>query len=116
MQSLAEYFRKPTPEEERLLRGEALDMSLYQPAPAAAFSGKSLLPVDQAIMIRPDPGDEPALRQDPRFWVPAYLGPSGWLGIDLDTDVTDWTEVAELIDASYRVTAPARLVRELEAR
>ena len=52
MQSLAEYFRKPTPEEERLLRGEALDMSLYQPAPAAAFSGKSLLPVDQAIMIR----------------------------------------------------------------
>ena len=30
MQSLAEYFRKPTPEEERLLRGEALDMSLYQ--------------------------------------------------------------------------------------
>ena len=36
MQSLAEYFRKPTPEEERLLRGEALDMSLYQPAPAAA--------------------------------------------------------------------------------
>ena len=74
------------------------------------------VPHDQAIMIRPDPGDEPALRQDPRFWVPAYLGPSGWLGIDLDTDVTDWTEVAELIDASYRVTAPARLGRELEAR
>ncbi len=67
---------------------------------------------DQAILIRPDPGDEPALRADPRFWVPAYLGPSGWLGIDLDDD-TDWAEVAELIDASYRVTAPARLVRTL---
>ena len=25
------------------------------------------VPHDQAIMIRPDPGDEPALRQDPRF-------------------------------------------------
>ena len=71
---------------------------------------------DQAILIRPDPGDEPALRQDPRFWVPAYLGPSGWLGIDLDADLTDWTEIAELIDASYRVTAPARLVHELDAR
>ena len=70
---------------------------------------------DAAIMIRPDPADEPALRQDQRFWVPAYLGPSGWLGIDLD-DETDWQEITELIDASYRVTAPRRLVRELDSR
>lgn len=67
---------------------------------------------DHAIMVRPDPDDEPALRQDPRFWVPAYLGPAGWLGLDLGAE-TDWAEVAELIDASYRVTAPARLVRLL---
>ncbi|GAB3632951.1 MmcQ/YjbR family DNA-binding protein [Microbacterium shaanxiense] len=70
---------------------------------------------DAAIMVRPDPDDDPALRQDPRFWVPAYLGPSGWLGIDLDDD-TDWREIAELIDASFRVTAPRRLVRELDER
>jgi predicted DNA-binding protein (MmcQ/YjbR family) len=69
---------------------------------------------DHAVMVQPDPGDEPALRQDPRFWVPGYLGPSGWLGLDLDDD-TDWTEIAELIDASYRVTAPRRLVRALDA-
>lgn len=68
---------------------------------------------DRAVMVLPDPADEPALRQDERFWVPAYLGPSGWLGLDLDDD-TDWTEVAELIDASYRVTAPRRLVRQLD--
>ncbi|MGM7698288.1 MmcQ/YjbR family DNA-binding protein [Microbacterium sp. A84] len=68
---------------------------------------------DAAIMVRPDPGDDPALRQDTRFWVPAYLGPSGWLGIDLD-ESTDWQEIAELVDASYRVTAPKRLVRELD--
>ncbi|MEW1962482.1 MmcQ/YjbR family DNA-binding protein [Microbacterium sp. NPDC077644] len=68
---------------------------------------------DAAIMVRPDPDDEPALRQDPRFWVPAYLGPSGWLGVDLTAD-TDWQEVAELIDASYRVTAPRRLVKQLD--
>ena len=37
--------------------------------------------------------------------MPAYLGPSGWVGVDLDTD-TDWTEIAELLDASYRLTAP----------
>ncbi|MCS3843188.1 MmcQ/YjbR family DNA-binding protein [Microbacterium sp. AK031] len=70
---------------------------------------------DAAIMVRPDPDDDPALRQDRRFWVPAYLGPSGWLGIDLDRD-TDWREIGELIDASYRVTAPRRLVQELDPR
>lgn len=70
---------------------------------------------DEAIMVRPDPDDEPALRQDPRFWVPAYLGASGWLGLDLDAG-TDWQEIAELIDASFRVAAPARLVRTLDRR
>ena len=28
----------------------------------------------------------------------------------------DWTEGAELLDASYRLTAPARLVTELDGR
>lgn len=73
------------------------------------------MPHDRAVLVLPDPGDAPALRQDPRFWVPGYLGPSGWLGIDI-VDDTDWTEIAELIDASYRVAAPRRLVRELDAR
>lgn len=70
---------------------------------------------DAAVLIKPDPADEPALRQDPRFWIPAYLGPSGWLGLDLDANGA-WDEVAELIDASYRVTAPVTLVRQLDAR
>jgi predicted DNA-binding protein (MmcQ/YjbR family) len=69
---------------------------------------------DRALLVRPDPADEPALRQDLRFFVPAYLGASGWLGIDIADDA-DWTELAELIDASYRVTAPAKLVRRLDA-
>lgn len=70
---------------------------------------------DAAIMVRPDADDDPALRQDPRFWVPAYLGPSGWLGIDLD-EGTDWQEIAELVDASYRMTALRRLVKQLDDR
>ncbi|MGO2748062.1 MmcQ/YjbR family DNA-binding protein [Microbacterium sp.] len=74
---------------------------------------------DAAIIVRPDAEDEPALRQDPRFWVPAYLGAWGWLGLDLAdnaADDTDWQEIAELLDASYRMTAPRRLVKELDAR
>ncbi|MGB4779473.1 MmcQ/YjbR family DNA-binding protein [Microbacterium sp.] len=70
---------------------------------------------DSALVFHPDPADEPALRQDDRFWEPAYLWPHGWLAIDLDDD-PDWTEIAELLDASYRVTAPRRLVRLLDAR
>jgi hypothetical protein len=46
---------------------------------------------------------------------PAYLGPYGWLGLDLRIDM-DWTEVAELLDVSYRLTAPRRLISELDAR
>jgi predicted DNA-binding protein (MmcQ/YjbR family) len=69
----------------------------------------------QAIMVQPDESDRRALLEDPRTFVPAYLGPSGWVGIDL-TDDTDWTEITELLDASYRLTAPVRDVAELDAR
>lgn len=68
-----------------------------------------------SVMVRPDPGDERALRTAPRVYVPAYLGPYGWLGIDLDVD-TDWSEVAELFDASYRLTAPKRSIALLDAQ
>jgi hypothetical protein len=70
---------------------------------------------DQAVVFLPDPGERPALEADGRFWVPAYLGPSGWLGLDLKAS-SDFDEVAELIEESYRTTAPKRLILELEAR
>jgi predicted DNA-binding protein (MmcQ/YjbR family) len=69
----------------------------------------------QAVIVLPDGDDRVALLADPRSFVPAYLGPSGWIGVDLDGGV-DWTEVAELLDASYRLTAPKALVAELDGR
>lgn len=69
----------------------------------------------QSVLVLPDPGEYEALRQDDRVYRPAYLGAFGWLGLDLAIDM-DWTEVAELLDASYRITAPRRLVAELDAR
>lgn len=69
----------------------------------------------QSLVVQPDPDDRAALAEDPRVYVPAYLGPSGWIGFDLD-DATDWVEVAELLDASYRATAPGKLVAELDER
>lgn len=70
---------------------------------------------DRALLFKPDPGEGGALDQDARFFTPAYLGPAGWLGIDLDEAGTDWGEVHELVDASYRQVAGARLLRELQA-
>lgn len=58
-----------------------------------------------SIVVLPDEDERHALLSDARVYVPAYLGPSGWIGVDLD-DSTDWTEVAELIEESYRLTAP----------
>ncbi|WP_299057471.1 MmcQ/YjbR family DNA-binding protein [uncultured Nocardioides sp.] len=37
------------------------------------------------------------------------------LSVVLD-DATDWAEISELVTESWRVLAPARLVRELDAR
>ncbi len=67
----------------------------------------------QAVVILPSPDERPALEADSRFWVPAYLGPAGWLGLDLD-ERTDLEEVAELLEDSFRLTAPAHLVTALE--
>ena len=67
----------------------------------------------QSVMILPDTDERLALLDHRQVWVPAYLGPSGWLGFDLD-DGTDWSEVAELLDASYRLTAGKRLITELD--
>ena len=69
----------------------------------------------QAGIVLPDGDDRVALLEEPRSFVPAYLGPSGWMGVDLDAG-GDWTEVAELLDASYRLTAPKAMVAELDAR
>ncbi|MEP9393493.1 MmcQ/YjbR family DNA-binding protein [Gordonia sp. VNK1] len=68
---------------------------------------------DQSLLFIPDPAERDALSADPRFFLPAYLGPYGWLGILLDDDA-DWTEVAELLDASYRQIAPKRSVAKLD--
>ena len=68
----------------------------------------------QSIVVLPDEDERHALLSDARVYVPAYLGPSGWIGVDLN-DSTDWTEVAELIEESYRLTAPRRCLDTLDA-
>lgn len=68
----------------------------------------------QAIIVLTDAQERAALLDDERSFVPAYLGAYGWIGIDL-TDSSDWDEITELIDASYRLTAPKRAVALLDS-
>src|SRR6516225_9384759 len=50
-----------------------------------------------------------------RFYVPAYVGGRGWIGVRLDVS-PDWDEIASIIEDAYRCVAPAKLVAELDAR
>lgn len=70
---------------------------------------------EHSVMVLVDPAEREALLEDARSYVPAYLGPSGWVGVDLGDD-TDWAEIGELLDASYRRTAGRRRVAALDAR
>lgn len=57
-----------------------------------------------ALVFKSDEAERPALVSDPRFYVPPYFGPSGWLALDLTAAQVDWAEVAELLE---RVLAAA---------
>lgn len=74
----------------------------------------SSMAIPISMVFKPDPDDEPALRQDTRVFVPPYFGASGWLALPLEI-VDDWTEIAELVDASYRQVALKRQLAALDA-
>jgi hypothetical protein len=49
-----------------------------------------------------------------KFYMPAYIGPRGWVALRLDRATVDWTEVKELVRGSYEQAAPKKLLRQLE--
>lgn len=69
-----------------------------------------------SILIKVDGSDRKALEQDTRFFYPAYLGPFGWLGLDFVAHPVDWAEVSELVDSSFRLVAPKKLIKQLDER
>ena len=61
-------------------------------------------PVLQADLVETDPDI---------YFVPPYVGPSGWVGMRLDRDV-DWEEVADVLEDGYRMVAPKRALAKLD--
>jgi predicted DNA-binding protein (MmcQ/YjbR family) len=43
-----------------------------------------------------------------RYFVPAYTGHNGWVGVYMDGE-PDWIVIEELVRESYRLVAPKRL-------
>ena len=60
--------------------------------------------VNQDLLVRSQPD---------RYFIPPYVGPSGWVGIRLDRR-PDWTAVTELLRDGYRLVAPRKLLPLLE--
>jgi predicted DNA-binding protein (MmcQ/YjbR family) len=66
------------------------------------------------IVFKPDPDERPAFVHDERSYSPPYWGAGGWLAVDIDRPDTDWRELAEIIDTSYRQVALKRQIRALD--
>src|ERR1700689_1204065 len=64
-----------------------------------------VLPGENGFLVESGPG---------RFYLPAYIGSRGWIGLRMDLATLNWTEVKELIRGSYIQTAPKRLVSLLK--
>lgn len=54
--------------------------------------------------------------QPERFYIPAYIGSRGWVGLRLDGPEVDWDEVSELVTGSYLLMAPKKLADLIRAR
>ena len=57
------------------------------------------------------PGENTALiaSNPKRFFMPAYIGPRGWVGLRLDVPRVDWKEVSEIVQVSYAWMAGKKL-------
>ena len=76
--------------------------------------GQKDQPRGASVQVLPEADERAALLADKRFYVPSYIGPYGWVGLDLSVERPDWQEIAELIDSSYRRIAPARCLALLD--
>ena len=59
-------------------------------------------------------GNADLVASDPaRFYLPAYIGPRGWVALRLDVGDIDWEEVAGLAADSFRLAAPKKLAAQI---
>lgn len=70
------------------------------------------------VLVKTDSMDEllSLCEQQPDiYFKPAYYGASGWIGLRLNRPGVDWDHVAEWLQRSWRLNAPAKLTRLMSA-
>ena len=88
----------------------------------AVYGGSAKSPAGEhtryphCVLVKGAGSERRALEQDSRFFFPAYMGPFGWLGLDFEAAPVDWAEVTELLDASFRMVAPKKTIKQLDQR
>jgi phosphoribosylglycinamide formyltransferase-1/phosphoribosylamine--glycine ligase/phosphoribosylglycinamide formyltransferase/phosphoribosylformylglycinamidine cyclo-ligase len=65
-----------------------------------AVALKTSGPEEQAMLVEAEPE---------LFYRPAYLAPSGWIGLRLDVEATDWDQIEARIEQSWGLAATPRL-------
>ena len=75
------------------------------------FTSEKYQDQPHSITIKAPPGGQQVLvGSDPeRFFVPAYIGSKGWVGMLLDGPAPDWPLIEDLVKDSYRLIAPKKL-------
>jgi predicted DNA-binding protein (MmcQ/YjbR family) len=61
-------------------------------------------PANQALVIESDPA---------RYFKPAYVGPSGWIGVWLDKR-PPWSAIQSLLDDGFRQVAPRKVLAAMD--
>jgi hypothetical protein len=67
-----------------------------------------------ALWLNALPGAQDThVRAEPKhFFVPPYVGPRGWLGVNLDQGIS-WNRIAELVREAFEKVAPAPLREDI---
>lgn len=68
---------------------------------------------ETAVMVKCADREEQAMlvEADPAFYyVPPYLGPSGWVAMRVGLPDTDWDRIGDRVARSWELVAPRRLL------
>jgi len=69
-----------------------------------------------AVSLKTDRAEQAALLAlGHPYFLPAYVGSKGWIGVDLASPVVDWDQVNELVCESYRLVAPKSLATQVRS-
>lgn len=60
----------------------------------------------QEMLVEADPD---------RFWVPAFVGRHGWIGVRLDIEEPDWEELEMFLREAWLLAAPKKVRQAFEA-